>query len=114
MTENRKYIIDDKDILVVRHECIHSENTDPCPEDCPYFDVKETDCTLDIEEYLRSNPIGDAITLTPSLTQHYTERSQATGKPVQVLVLQDLAALHRKRVAREDRRVFRENEFERL
>ena len=56
----------------------------------------------------------NAITLTPSLTQHYTERSQATGKPVQALVLQDLAALHKKRVAREESRVFRENEFERL
>jgi len=52
--------------------------------------------------------------LTPALAKHYSERSQATGKPVQALVLQDLAALHRKRVAREERRVFRENEFERL
>jgi hypothetical protein len=54
------------------------------------------------------------IVLTPSLTQHYTERSQATGKPVQALVLQDLAALHRKRVAREESRVFRDIEYERL
>jgi len=57
---------------------------------------------------------NSAITLTPSLTHHYAERSQATGKPVQALVLQDLAALHKKRVAREEKRIFRENEFERL
>lgn len=56
----------------------------------------------------------NTLTLTQSLAQHYAERSQATGKPVQVLVLRDLAALHRKRVAREESRVFRENEFERL
>ena len=56
----------------------------------------------------------NAITLTPSLAHHYTERSQATGKTISQLVLQDLAALHKKRVAREESRVFRENEFERL
>ena len=55
-----------------------------------------------------------AITLTPSLSHHYTERSQATGKPVSQLVLQDLAALHKKRVAREEKRVWKEIEFERL
>ena len=54
------------------------------------------------------------ITLTPSLAQHYTERSQATGKPVQALVLPDLTALHRKRVAREEKRVWKEIEYERL
>jgi len=55
-----------------------------------------------------------ALTLTPSLTAYYTERSQATGKPVSSLVLQDLAALHRKRVAREEKRVWKEIESERL
>jgi phage tail sheath gpL-like len=54
------------------------------------------------------------ITLTPALTAYYTERSQSTGKPMQTLVLQDLAALHRKRVAREEKRVFKEIEYERL
>jgi len=55
-----------------------------------------------------------AITLTPPLTHHYTERSQATGKPVQALALHDLAALHKKRVAREEKRIFRDIEYERL
>jgi hypothetical protein len=57
---------------------------------------------------------NSAITLTPTLAKHYAERSQATGKPVQVLVLQDLAALHKKRVAREEKRVRKEIEYERL
>jgi len=56
----------------------------------------------------------DIVSLTPSLTTYYTERSQATGKPVQTLVLHDLAALHRKRVAREEKRVWKEIEMERL
>jgi hypothetical protein len=54
------------------------------------------------------------IPLTPALTAYYTERSQATGKPITQLVLQDLAALHRKRVAREEKRVWKEIEYERL
>jgi hypothetical protein len=79
-------------------------------KECPFLnDVTD----LAIRQFV-SGMCSDAITLTPSLAQHYAERSQATGKPVQALVLQDLAALHRKRVAREDSRVFRENEFERL
>jgi hypothetical protein len=57
---------------------------------------------------------GNAITLTPALAQHYAERSQATGKSVSQLVLQDLAALHRKCVEREEKRVWKENEYERL
>jgi hypothetical protein len=52
--------------------------------------------------------------IAPALTAYYAERSQATGKPVQSLVLQDLAALHRKRVAREEKRVWKEIEYERL
>lgn len=57
---------------------------------------------------------SSALALTPALTAYYTERSQSTGKPISQLVLQDLAALHRKRVAREEKRVWKENEFERL
>jgi hypothetical protein len=52
--------------------------------------------------------------LTPPLTQHYTERSHSTNKSITQLVLQDLAALHRKRVAREEKRVWKEIEYERL
>lgn len=55
-----------------------------------------------------------ALTLTPALTAYYTGRSRDTGKPISALVLQDLAALHRKRVAREEKRVFKEIEYERL
>jgi hypothetical protein len=54
------------------------------------------------------------IPLTPALTAYYTERSQSTGKSISSLVLQDLAALHRKRVAREEKRVWKEIEYERL
>jgi hypothetical protein len=52
--------------------------------------------------------------LTPALTAYYTGRSRDTGKPISSLVLQDLAALHRKRMAREEKRVFRDIEYERL
>jgi hypothetical protein len=54
------------------------------------------------------------LVLTPTLATHYQQRSQDTGKTVSALVLVDLTALHRKRVAREDRRVFKEIEYERL
>lgn len=60
------------------------------------------------------HPIGDAITLPPSLQQHYTQRSHETGKSVRELVVRDLEALRKKRVAREERRVFKEIEYERL
>jgi len=114
--QQQRYVITENDLSVVRYECIHSENTDPCPEDCPYFDESDGGvCTLDIIEYLHALPqIGDAIPLTPALTAYYTERSQSAGKTVSQLVLQDLAALHRKRVAREEKRVFKDIEYERL
>jgi hypothetical protein len=54
------------------------------------------------------------IVLTPSLTQHYTELAKAKGKSVGMLVNADLTALHKKRVVREDKRVWKEIEFERL
>jgi len=56
----------------------------------------------------------NAITLTPALLTHYQQRSQDTGKTVQQLVLADLTALMKKRVVREERRVFKEIEYERL
>ena len=116
MTEKQqqRYIIDEKDILVIRHECIHSENTDPCPTDCPYFDAKKVDCTLDPEEYLRSRPINSNLTLPPSLQDYYTMKSQKTNKPVSTLVLSDLTALMKKRVAMDEKRVWKEIEYERL
>ena len=52
--------------------------------------------------------------LPPTLTQHYAELAKTKGKSVGALVLQDLTALHRKRVAREESRVFRDIEYERL
>ena len=85
-------------------------------ENCP-FGTEALYCVRIIPNIIRQVGCAShtsAIPLTPSLTKHYAERSQATGKPVQALVLQDLAALHRKRVAREEKRVFRENEYERL
>ena len=54
------------------------------------------------------------ITLTPTLATHYQQRGQDTGKSVQQLVLADLTALIKKRVAREERRVWKEIEYERL
>ncbi len=56
----------------------------------------------------------DAITLTPSLATHYQQRSQDTGKSVNALALADLTALMKKRTAREERRVWKEIEAERL
>jgi len=93
---------------------------------CNYVDEPTNNC---LQEDINRCPCGgivrtpmfksarvvpDAITLTPSLAQHYAERSQATGKLVQALVLQDLAALHRKRVEREEKRVWKDIEYERL
>jgi hypothetical protein len=87
------------------HECV-------CKEYARNLSATYDPCGVTCEHDTRLLP--PTIPLTPTLTQHYTERSQATGKPVQALVLQDLTALHKKRVAREESRVFRENEFERL
>jgi hypothetical protein len=56
----------------------------------------------------------DALTLTPALQDYYAARAKETGKEVGKLVLADLTALWKKRVAREDRRVFKEIEYERL
>ena len=52
--------------------------------------------------------------LTPSLAQHYAEIAKIKGKSVSALVNADLTALHRKRVAREEKMVWKEIEFERL
>jgi hypothetical protein len=41
-------------------------------------------------------------------------KSQQTSKPINQLVLSDLTALLKKRVAREDKRVWKDNEMERL
>jgi len=57
---------------------------------------------------------SESITLTPALATHYKQRSQDTGKTVQQLVLADLTARMKKRTAREERRVFKEIEYERL
>lgn len=57
---------------------------------------------------------AEAIPLTPALTAHYTAISAKTGKSVSELVARDLAALHRKRAAREEKRVWKEIEMERL
>jgi hypothetical protein len=59
-------------------------------------------------------PKTGALTLTPAIATHYQQRSQDTGNTVSALVLADLTALHRKRVAREEKRVWKDNEYERL
>ena len=87
------------------HECV-------CKEYARNLSVTYDPCCVTCKHDTRLLP--DPITLTPTLAQHYAERSQATGKPLQVLVLQDLAALNRKRVAREEKRVWKEIEYERL
>jgi hypothetical protein len=61
------------------------------------------------------HPIGEStITLTPALQDYYAARSTKTGKPINTLVLSDLTALLKKRVAREEKGVWKENEYERL
>ncbi len=75
------------------------------------FNCKE--CGLICMCGFNSNP-PCALTLTPTLATHYQQRSQDTGKSVNALVLADLTALLKKRVAREEKRVWREIEFERL
>jgi hypothetical protein len=90
---------------------IHAHNK--CINDTP----NEIPCIFDSRKEINFSMCAkhnNVITLIPSLTQHYAERSQATGKTIPQLVLQDLAALHKKRVAREEKRVWKENEYERL
>jgi len=121
MTEKQQqYIIDDGMLMAWRSGCInpYDEHTYYCKR-CEYSgkDTREGCCEFDdddMQKIFQRNPVGDIIPLTPALTTYYTERFQSTGKPVSALVLQDLAALHRKRVAREEKRVFKEIEFERL
>lgn len=81
---------------------------------CAFLKERISNLEFTLIERVGCGAHPDAIALTPSLAQHYAERSQATGKPVQVLVLHDLAALHKKRVAREEKRIFRDIEYERL
>jgi hypothetical protein len=56
----------------------------------------------------------DAITLTPALQDYYAARAKETGKDVGKLVLSDLIVLWKKRVVREEKRVWKDNEYERL
>jgi len=58
--------------------------------------------------------LPSAILLTPTLATHYEQRSQDTGKTVTALVLADLTALLKRRVEREEKRVWKDNEYERL
>jgi hypothetical protein len=58
--------------------------------------------------------LPSALTLTPVLQDYYTSRAKETGKDVGKLVLSDLTALWKKRVVREDKRVWKDNEYERL
>jgi len=64
--------------------------------------------------YQVQQALRNALTLTPTLATHYQQRSQDTGKSMQQLVLADLTALMKKRTVREERRVFKEIEYERL
>jgi len=91
----------------------------PCPNcgaQChrPIGNGKEICDNCDLIFAPRPYPVGDPITLTPSLLTHYQQRSQDTGKTVNALVLADLTALLKKRTAREERRVWKEIEYERL
>jgi hypothetical protein len=61
------------------------------------------------------HPIGEpAITLTPALQDYYATKSQKTGKTINQLVITDLTALLKKRVARGEKRVWKDIEYERL
>ena len=71
----------------------------------------DEDCDDRIVTFLAD---ASMVMLPEKLRLYYTDRSRDTGKPISQLVLQDLAALHRKRVAREEKRVWKENEMERL
>jgi hypothetical protein len=121
-TQQQQYIIDIGMLMQWRVGCINPYELNPDINRCHGCEyrgkgARKDCCDFDDEAMQKifcSNPIGDAIPLTPSLTQHYAERSQATGKTIPQLVLQDLAALHKKRVAREERRVWKDIEYERL
>jgi hypothetical protein len=54
------------------------------------------------------------LPLTPVLQDYYAARAKETGKALSTLVLADLTALWKKRVARDEKRVWKDNEYERL
>jgi len=93
-------------------------------ETCDYFEqgsqwcavLKERVCNLEMTliERVGCGSHPDAVTPIPTLAAYYTNLSHEKGESVNVLVNRDLAALHRKRVAREEKRVWKEIEFERL
>jgi hypothetical protein len=85
-----------------------------------FLDYVEDDDNHTEEKYKNARGLAakirgtSAITLTPALQDYYATKSQQASKPVNQLVLSDLTALLKKRVAREDSRVFKEIEYERL
>jgi hypothetical protein len=94
--------------------CDTCQNYESGGQWCAFLKERISNLEFTLIERVGCGAHPDAITLTPALTAHYTERSQATGKPISQLVLQDLTALHKKRVAREEKRVWKEIEYERL
>jgi len=80
----------------------------PCINDNPC----EIPCIFDSRKAINFSRC-QGVSLTPSLATHYQQRSQDTGKTVSALVLADLTALMKKRTAREEKRVWKEIEYER-
>ncbi len=89
--------------------CYMINKGNPCINDNPC----EIPCIFDSRKAINFSRCPSVV-LTPTIATHYQQRSQDTGKTVQQLVLADLTALMKKRTAREEKRVFKEIEYERL
>jgi hypothetical protein len=62
--EQKYIIITEKDMISIRDGCIHSDNSSPCPDACPYYSNLEGDCLFDVIEFLNSLPtIENALSL---------------------------------------------------
>jgi hypothetical protein len=104
MTEKQqqRYIIDDNMLMTWRAACINPfdphHDTPDC-RSCEYRGkgAREKCCDFDdddMQKIFQSNPIGEAITLTPALQDYYAAWSTKTGKPISELVAADLEEYH--------------------
>jgi hypothetical protein len=94
--------------------CDTCQNYESGGQWCAFLKERISNLEFTLIERVGCGAHPDSITLTPTLAQHYTELAKTKGKSVGMLVNADLTALHRKRVAREEKRAWKEIEYERL
>jgi len=73
MTDNAMYLIRERDIGVIKNECLHFESSDQCPDNCPCLIQLEGDyreCEFDVERYIRSRQLPAPDTIDASKWSH--------------------------------------------